>query len=180
MLTHRLAVEADLPALQALMTRAIERLQRGFLSTEQVAASHKVMGLDSQLITDRTYFMVEQDGRIAGCGGWSFRATLYGGDDSVVARTPERLDPAHDAAKVRAMYTDPDFARRGIGRLVLGLCEDAARSARFSRVELMGTMAGVPLYEACGYTGIEQVLSAPINGVCVPLLRMTKRLPELR
>ena len=111
MLTHRLAVEADLPALQALMTRAIERLQRGFLSAEQVAASHKVMGLDSQLITDRTYFMVEQDGRIAGCGGWSFRATLYGGDDSVVARTPERLDPAHDAAKVRAMYTDPDFAR---------------------------------------------------------------------
>ena len=92
-------------------------------------------------------------------------------------------DPAGDDHGPDGRYrypTDPDFARRGIGRLVLGLCEDAARSAGFSRVELMGTMAGVPLYEACGYTGIEQVLSAPINGVCVPLLRMTKRLPELR
>ncbi|MDE2412354.1 MAG: GNAT family N-acetyltransferase [Sphingomonadales bacterium] len=176
MLSHRIATEEDLPALNALMTRAIEHLQGGFLTPEQVRASHKVMGLDTQLVTDRTYFLVEEDGRLAGCGGWSFRATLYGGDDSVVAREPARLDPATDAAKVRAMYTDPAFVRRGIGRLVLNLCEQAARDAGFCRVELMGTMAGVPLYRAAGYVGVEEVLSAPIDGVRVPLLRMEKPL----
>jgi len=175
-LTHRLATEDDLPRLNALMTRAIEALQHGFLTPEQVRASHKVMGLDTQLVADRTYFLVEEDGQLAGCGGWSYRATLYGGDDSVVAREPARLDPARDAAKVRAMYTDPDFARRGIGRMVLDLCEGAARDAGFARVELMGTMAGVPLYSACGYVGVEEVLSAPIDGVRVPLLRMEKAL----
>lgn len=158
------------------MTRSIEQLQDDFLTPEQVKASHKVMGLDSQLVKDRTYFMVEEDGQLAGCGGWSFRATLYGGDDSVVAREPARLDPASDAAKVRAMYTDPSFARRGIGRMVLALCEGAARDAGFKRVELMGTMSGVPLYTACGYVGVEEVLSAPIGGVQVPLLRMEKPL----
>ena len=94
----------------------------------------------------------------------------------MVAREPALLDPERDAAKVRAMYTDPDFARRGIGRMVLALCEDAARAAGFRQVELMGTMAGVPLYQSCGYTGIEKVVSAPIDGVCVPLLRMGKQL----
>lgn len=176
MFTHRIATEADLPALRALMTRAIERLQDDFLSPAQVRASHKVMGLDTQLVKDRTYFMIEEDGRLAGCGGWSFRATLYGGDDSVVAREPVRLDPATDAAKVRAMYTEPDFARRGVGKLLLALCEDAARAAGFGRVELMGTMAGVPLYRACGYTPVREVQSAPIDGVTVPLLLMTKQL----
>lgn len=176
MLTHRVATEADLPALNALMTRAIEHLQGDFLTPAQVRASHRVMGLDSQLVKDRTYFMVEEDGRVAGCGGWSFRATLYGGDDSVVAREPARLDPATDAARVRAMYTDPAFTRRGIGKLVLALCEQAARDAGFARVELMGTMAGVPLYRACGYVAVEAVQSAPIDGVRVPLLRMEKPL----
>lgn len=175
-LTHRLATEEDLPTLNALMTRAIEHLQDGFLTPEQVRASHKVMGLDTQLVKDRTYFLVEEDGRLAGCGGWSFRATLYGGDDSVVAREPARLDPATDAAKVRAMYTDPAFVRRGIGKRVLELCEGAAREAGFARVELMGTMAGIPLYTAAGYVGVEEVLSAPIDGVQVPLLRMEKAL----
>ena len=86
------------------------------------------MGLDTQLIRDGTYFVVERDGRIAGCGGWSWRSTLYGGDDSMVSREPEALDPATDAARVRAMYTDPDFARQGVGRMVIRLCEDAART----------------------------------------------------
>lgn len=174
--THRVATEDDLPQLRALMTRAIERLQDDFLTPEQVRASHKVMGLDTQLVADRTYFMIEANGRLAGCGGWSFRATLYGGDDSVVAREPARLDPATDAAKVRAMYTEPDFARRGVGKLLLRLCEDAARAAGFARVELMGTMAGVPLYRACGYEPVREVTSAPIDGVTVPLLLMSKSL----
>lgn len=93
-----------------------------------------------------------------------------------VEREPEVLNPATDAARIRAMYTNPDFARQGIGRRVMGLCEDAARAAGFGRTEMMATMAGVPLYRACGYEPIEEVLSAPIDGVRVPLLRMGKRL----
>ena len=134
------------------------------------------MGLDSQLVRDRTYFVIEDNGVPAGCGGWSFRATLYGGDDSVVAREPERLEPARDAAKVRAMYTDPAFARRGVGRLLLALCEDTARAAGFRRVELMATAAGVPLYSAAGYTPISEAQAPEIDGVTVPLLLMGKSL----
>ena len=173
-LSSRIAQPEDLPALRELMRRAIEELQHGFLTPEQIAASHQVMGLDTQLIKDQTYILVEAGGVIAGCGGWSWRATLYGGDDSVVAREPVPLDPQRDAAKIRAMYTNPDFVRRGIGKLVLGLCEAAARQAGFSRVELMATMAGVPLYRASGYNPVEAIESKPINGVRVPLLRMEK------
>lgn len=158
------------------MNRAIESLQGDFLDPAQVAASHKVMGLDSQLVADGTYFIVEERSRIAGCGGWSFRATLYGGDASIVGREPERLDPARDAAKVRAMYTDPDFVRRGVGRMILRLCEDAAKAAGFARVELMGTAAGVPLYRAAGYAPISAPEQADVDGVKVPLLRMGKAL----
>src|SRR5205085_9641422 len=111
------------------MRRSIETLQDDFLTPEQVAASHKVMGLDAQLVADGTYFVIEIGGRIAGCGGWSWRSTLYGGDDSVVPRAPSGLDPATEPARIRAMYTDPDFARQGVGRLVLDLCENAARRA---------------------------------------------------
>jgi GNAT superfamily N-acetyltransferase len=174
--THRLARRDDLDALREVMRRSIEALQTVFLTPEQVVASHHVMGLDSQLIRDGTYFMVERDGRIAGCGGWSWRSTLYGGDDSMVSREPEALDPATDAARIRAMYTDPDFARQGVGRLVMQLCEEAAMRAGFKRATMMATMAGVPLYEACGYVQVEPVLSAPIDGVRVPLVRMEKAL----
>jgi GNAT superfamily N-acetyltransferase len=172
--THRLATLDDLDALREVMRRSIEKLQDGFLTPEQVRVSHTVMGLDTQLIKDGTYFMVEKDGRIAGCGGWSWRSTLYGGDESVVSREPEALDPAKDAARIRAMYTDPDFARQGVGRIVMSLCEGAAREAGFRRATMMATMAGVPLYEACGYIQVEPVLSAPVDGVRVPLVRMEK------
>lgn len=176
--THRLAQLEDLDALRALMARAIAQLQTGFLTLEQVAASHKVMGLDTQLIRDQTYFLIERGGAIAGCGGWSFRATLYGGDDSVVARTPASLDPATDAARIRAMYTDPDLARQGVGRMVMDLCENAARAYGFHKAEMMATLSGEPLYRACGYKPIEYISSAPIDGVCVPLIRMGKALTQ--
>jgi GNAT superfamily N-acetyltransferase len=174
--THRIATLDDLTALHKLMARAIAQNQSDFLTPEQVAVSDKVMGLDTQLVKDGTYFMIESDDRIAGCGGWSFRATLYGGDDSVVAREPARLDPTTDAAKVRAMYTDPDFTRRGIGSRILALCENAARAAGFARVELMGTAAGVPLYLAQGYIASDEQQYARIGDVEIPLLRMEKRL----
>lgn len=172
--TIRIATEADLPALHALMARAIAELQHDFLSPEQVAASQHVMGLDSQLVRDGTYLIAECEGVIAGCGGWSYRATLYGGDASVVVREAQVLDPATDAARIRAMYTDPAWARRGIGRLVLEACEAAARAQGFRRAELMGTLAGEPLYRASGYEPIERIESIPINGVTVPLVRMGK------
>ena len=122
-LRSRLAVMADVPALTALMDVAISELQRGFLDDEQIAASRAIMGIDTQLIEDRTYFVVECEGAIAGCGGWSRRATLYGGDH-FADRSARLLDPLAEPARVRAMYTHPAYARRGVGRLILSLCEE--------------------------------------------------------
>ena len=157
------------------MQRAIDQLQGDFLTPEQITASHQVMGLDSQLVRDGTYFMAEANDQIAGCGGWSFRTTLFGGDDSIVEREPERLDPRSEPAKVRAMYTNPDFVRRGVGTKILELCETAARDAGFSRVELMGTAAGVPLYESRGYRAISPLELICLNGISVPLLRIDRK-----
>lgn len=157
------------------MRLAIEELQRGFLSADEIAASHAIMGLDSQLVRDGTYYILEAGGVIAGCGGWSRRATLYGGDHSLALREPRLLDPDTEAARVRAMYTHPSFTRRGVGRAILQMSEDAAAGEGFSQVELMATRAGEPLYRACGYEELERT-SATIDGVAVPLIRMGKRL----
>jgi len=175
-LTTRIATADDIPAIAALMDRAIAELQRGFLTPEQVAASRHSMGLDTQLIADGTYVVVEEAGRIVGCGGWSWRATLYGGDHNPALRNAAPLDPASDAARIRAMYTDPDFVRRGIGRMVLAANEAAARAAGFRRAELMATLAGEPLYRACGYEPIERVDRMSEEGVPVPGVRMGKAL----
>ncbi|CAN7767578.1 GNAT family N-acetyltransferase [Variovorax sp. LjRoot84] len=173
-LTHRLAHRDDIDALRALMDAAISELQKPFLDESQIASSRAIMGLDTQLIDDRTYFVVDADGRLAGCGGWSRRATLYGGDQSP-GRSAVLLDPAKDAARVRAMYTHPQHTRKGVGRLILSLCEGAARSEGFKKVELMATMAGEPLYRACGYEPCER-LTDDRGGVAVPILRMSKPL----
>ena len=173
--THRLATEAHRPALERLMDRAIGQLQLGFLSPEQIAASRAIMGIDSQLIRDRTYFIVEEAGVIAGCGGWSRRATLYGGDHSKELREPRLLDPATEPARIRAMYTDPAFARRGVGRLILRLCEQAAAAEGFTRIEMMATLSGEPLYSAAGYHVICPEVDL-IGKITVPLLRMGKDL----
>ena len=173
-LRHRLARGSDVETLRDLMDRAIAELQQGFLDEAQIASSRAIMGLDTQLIDDGTYFVVECGGQIAGCGGWSRRATLYGGDHSS-SRDASLLDPAKDAARVRAMYTHPSHTRKGIGKLILSLCENAARAEGFSSVQLMATMSGIPLYTACGYEPQEQVFDDR-GGVPVPLVRMTKRL----
>lgn len=171
--THRLARRADVAMLSTLMARAIGELQRGFLSPAEIEASRAVMGLDTQLIEDGTYFVVECGGLTAGCGGWSRRATLFGGDHSA-GRDAALLDPAKDAARVRAMYTAPEFARRGVGRLILELCERAAAADGFSRVELAATLAGEPLYHARGYAVIERMDVDTPSGLRIPLARMGK------
>lgn len=173
-LSHRIATLEDQEALSALMEASIAELQKGFLSAEQIAASRTFMGLDTQLIADGTYFVVESDGKLAGCGGWGRRATLYGGNNTP-GRSAALLDPRSDAARVRAMYTHPDHARKGVARLILRLCEQAAAAEGFRRVELMSTMSGIPLYVACGYDSAERI-EDPRGGVPVPLVRMTKSL----
>jgi GNAT superfamily N-acetyltransferase len=173
-LTHRLARRDDLDALRALMDAAISELQQPYLDARQIASSRTIMGLDTQLIDDGTYFLVNADGQLAGCGGWSRRATLYGGDQSP-GRSAALLDPATDAARIRAMYTHPHHTRKGVGRLILALCEEAARAAGFTRVELMATLAGEPLYRACGYEPGERLMDDR-GGVGVPLMRMRKAL----
>jgi len=174
-LTHRVAEEADIPVLRDLMELAIDQLQSDVLTPEQVTASHAVMGIDTQLISDRTYFIVERDGELAGCGGWSMRETLFGGDHSA-GRNARMLDPLSEPARIRAMYTHPDHVRQGVGRLILDLCEQAAADAGFGKVEMMATLAGEKLYSACGYQPIEQVNAGPIDGVIVPMIRMGKNL----
>ncbi len=169
-LAHRLAVADDIPAIRALMALSIDRLQRGFLTPELVAASHAVMGLDTQLIADGTYMVVEAGDGLAGCGGWSRRATLFGGNHAAI-RDDALLDPTRDPARIRAMYTHPDHTRRGIGRLVLGWAEAAAAAKGFASAELAATLAGVPLYTACGWAAIE-----PFTAGGVPMMRMGKRL----
>jgi GNAT superfamily N-acetyltransferase len=174
MWTHRLARLDDLPALRALMAAAIDELQAPYLTAEQIAASRTIMGLDTQLIADGTYFVVARGEEIAGCGGWSRRATLYGGDHTP-GRVAAILNPAADPARVRAMYTHPRYVRQGIGRLILALCEQAARAEGFRQVELMATLSGEPLYLACGYEPVERVVDDR-GGAAVPLIRMRKPL----
>ena len=172
-ITFRIATPDDLPQLTTVMDAAIGQLQQGFLSPAQIESSRAVMGLDRQLVIDGTYFIALIDGAIAGCGGWSRRATLYGGDHSTGLREPRLLDPASEPARIRAMYTAPAFARRGVGRALLAHCEAAARAEGFGAVELMGTMAGIPLYLSAGYRVLEDIADDR-GGAPVPLKRMRK------
>lgn len=168
----RLATDADSDAIAALMRLAIEHLQRPFLTPEQVEASKAGMGLDRQLIEDGTYFCVEDGGDLVGCGGWSRRATLYGGNHSA-GRDPRLLDPATERARIRAMYTHPGHVRKGIGRLILDTAEQAAAAEGFRAIEMAATMAGKPLYLACGYR-VESDWTDTAGAVPVPLATMAK------
>jgi GNAT superfamily N-acetyltransferase len=171
-LTSRLATHADIPSLTKLMDAAIDELQKGFLDEAQIRSSRAIMGLDKQLVDDGTYYVIESNGHLAGCGGWSRRATLYGGDHSA-GRDAALLDPSSDPARIRAMYTNPDFTRRGVGRMIVSLCEAAAAAEGFTRLELMSTLSGRPFYEAVGFAPVENVEDAA-GGVPVPLVRMEK------
>ena len=160
--------------MRTLMENSIAELQKPHLDAKQIASSRLIMGLDTQLIADQTYFVVEIGGHVAGCGGWSRRATLYG-SDATPGREPALLDPTTDAARIRAMYTHPAHVRKGIGRLILQLCERAAKDEGFRRAELVATLSGEALYAACGYAAIERFSDAR-GGAAVPLVRMAKSL----
>jgi N-acetylglutamate synthase-like GNAT family acetyltransferase len=174
----RLATPADIPALHQLIETSVRVLQRNDYTPEQIeGAIGTVLGLDTQLITDNSYFMAEARAacarQLAGCGGWSNRKTLFGSDRADV-REPELLDPKTDAAKIRAFFIHPDFARRGIGSKILEACESAARSAGFRRFEMGATLTGVPLYLARGY-GIVERIEVPLhNGHALSVVRMVK------
>lgn len=179
-LVSRIATHADVSSIRALMDIAIETHFRGILTPQQIVLSHSIMGLDTQLIADGTYVLIvdESAGRLAGCGGWSRRATLFGGDHTAAQRNDRLLDPATEPARVRAMYTNPDYARRGVGRQILDWAESQARSAGFNRVELMATPSGRPFYSACGYQELEEIVAAADSETNVPGWRMAKDLTD--
>ena len=172
----RLAHENDVPALAELIPLSVRALQAACHTKPQMeAALGPVFGVDRQLIRDGTYFVAERDGMIAGCGGWSRRRSLYGGDSH---RTEEDrlLDPAHDAARVRAFFVHPAWARRGIGASILNACERAIIESGFRTVDIVATLAGEPLYAAFGYAVVERYEIPLADGLGLPAVRMTKRL----
>ena len=177
MFAIRQAVPADMPALAALIEASVRGLQAGDYTAAQLeGALAGVYGVDSQLIADGTYFAVETAGgeaRLVGCGGWSKRKTLYGGD-RFAAREDSLLDPAREPARIRAFFVHPDWARRGIGAMILDACEAAAIAAGFTRLEMGATLTGVPFYKAKGYAAMEE-LDVPLgNGERLRIVRMGK------
>ena len=168
----RNATDDDRPALIALIARSARGLSAGDYTPEQVeGALAGAFGVDTQLVLDGTYFVVEHAGAIAGCGGWSYRKTLFGGD-AHTQRDAAELDPRTDAAKIRAFFIDPAHARKGIGRALLEHCEAAARERGFSRCELMATLPGLKLYRACGYVpgpAVQHRLGAALTIEFVPM-----------
>jgi N-acetylglutamate synthase-like GNAT family acetyltransferase len=173
-LTLRKAVAGDVDVMRELIERSVRGLQAGDYTQRQLElALEKVYGVDSQLIEDGTYFAVEDGRTIVGCGGWSKRKTLYGGY-RWVGREDSLLDPKRDAAKIRAFFVHPEWARRGIGGMILEACESAAKAAGFQRLEMGSTLTGVEFYAAKGYTEIER-LTVPLgDGEELPIVRMGK------
>lgn len=177
----RLAEEQDIPALHALIEASVRGLQADDYTPAQIeGALGTVLGLDTQLIRDRTYFVAEvlsggADGRpfLAGCGGWSRRKTLFGADRGP-GREPELLDPATDAAKVRAIFVHPRSARQGLGSMILARVETEALAAGFLRFEMGSTLTGVPLYRLKGYVETERIAVSLGNGEVLPVVRMVK------
>jgi N-acetylglutamate synthase-like GNAT family acetyltransferase len=184
----RQATSADVPVLRDLIEASVRGLQAQDYSPSQIdGALATVYGVDTQLIADGTYLVVENVGAtapvvleappaplIVGCGGWSKRKTLYGGDQWT-GREAALLDPTHDAAKIRAFFVHPAWARRGIGTMILNACESAARAAGFTRFEMGATLTGVPLYQARGYVVLENLEVPLANGETLPIVRMEKR-----
>ena len=174
-LALRLASVRDVAALEALIPLSARLLQSAYYSPAQIeGALGSVFAVDRQLIADGTYFVVLDDDAVVGCGGWSKRRTLYGGDQGRAAGSDTLLDPGHDAARIRAFFVHPAWSRRGIGRQLLRACEDAAAAASFRRLELVATLAGEPLYAAAGYQAVKRFDIELSNGLKLPAVLMRK------
>jgi GNAT superfamily N-acetyltransferase len=185
----RTATPQDIPHLREIIESSVRALQANDYTPTQIeAALHSVYGVDTQLIADGTYFAVEvaapsprvasHESRVTApiaCGGWSKRKTLYGGDQYAL-REDGLLDPARDAAKIRAFFVHPRYARRGIGTLILAACEDAARAAGFTHLEMGATLSGVAFYRAKGYAALENLQVPLSNGETLPIVRMAKEI----
>lgn len=176
----RVARHDDVPALRELIPLSARVLSRGHYTEKQIrGAVRYVFGVDTQLVEDGTYFVVEVGGRAVGCGGWSRRRTLYGGDQAKDGEDP-LLDPATEAARIRAFFVHPDAARRGIGSQLMRACFEAARDAGFRRLELMATLPGVPLYEAFGFRPLEEVDAILPDGTRIGFVRMGREIETPR
>jgi len=174
--TLRKATLADLPALNALIARSARGLSAADYRPAQIeGALRGAFGVDSQLLADETYYVVEDGGQIVGCGGWSFRSTLFGGDTRA-GRDSSTLNPATEAAKIRAFFVDPGHARRGIGSALLDHCEREARAHGYACAELMATLPGVKLYAARGYLGSPMVHFDVGSGEAIEFIPMRKSL----
>ncbi len=177
--SHRIATEDDKSAIAALMRASIEINMREFLSDAEIEAAKETMGVDQTLLDDGTYFVIETevDGEtvLVGCGGWGKRRTLYGGNHTV-GRDDSLSDPETEPARIRAMYTHPDWTRQGIGTLLLELGENAARDAGFRTIELGSTIPGEPLYRVRGYEEVSRVTHTGANGEPNTVIRMRKSL----
>ncbi len=170
----RIATADDLPAIRALIPRSVRGLSDGYYTPREVESSIRyVFGPDTQLIADGTYFVAETGGEVVGCGGWSARRTLYGGDQAKDADDP-RLDPATEPARIRAFFVHPDHARRGIASAIYHACVQAARAAGFRSLELMATLPGEPLYRTFGFHPVEHVESVLPDGVPIRFVRMAR------
>ena len=175
----RVATLDDVPALDSLIAASARGLREGYSAAQVEAALGNCLGVDRQLIRDGTYFIAEIDSQMAGCGGWSKRKTLFG-SDNIAGKNDAWLDPKVDAARIRAFFVHPDWARRGIASLILSTCEDAARREGFSRLELGATLPGVPFYEARGFSAIERIEVPLPSGATLQVVRMGKVLSRLK
>lgn len=174
----RLANESDIPALEELIPLSVRGLQAATYTRAQMeAAIGPVFGVDRQLILDGTYFVVESEGMLAGCGGWSRRKAVFGGDRARRGED-EALDPTQNPARIRAFFVHPDYARRGIGRLILTRCEEAIRGSGFREAIMVATLAGEPLYASFGYAVIERYEIPLSGGLSLPVVQMGKAIVE--
>jgi GNAT superfamily N-acetyltransferase len=171
--TLRLARLEDKPQLTSLIARSARELSDAYTPAQVEGALLGAFGIDTQLILDGTYFVAEADGRIVACGGWSKRKTLFGSDVRS-GRDAAELDPATDAAKIRAFFVDPAYARRGLGSAILERCESEARARGFRRFEMMATLPGAKLYERYGYSGTERIQYEVQPGVMIDFIPMSK------
>lgn len=172
----RVALMNDVPALKELIPKSARELSKDYYTPKQIDSAIKyIFGVDTQLISDKTYYVAEAEGQIVGCGGWSKRKTMFGGDQMKAEQDP-MLDPTQDAGRIRAFFIHPQWARKGIGRRIIQACEDAAKADGFTRMELVSTMPGEPLYAAMGYEITNKFDQPMTDGTSLSLAHMKKQL----